>query len=190
MPNVIDATGKVAQAGETPASASQADFSERSASSIAPCIASLQTRAPGPPRRSSATRYPAADANRGGRRAPGARGKARFARRSGVTAASSSARSRAATSRASTRRNAASPLLAALADRFQNDAVTLLDPAKFSIEKTAALAKLLFGSAKAARSGPKTLIVCRRDEPHAASHRTRRPQFAAGRASPTTARST
>jgi large subunit ribosomal protein L4 len=57
--------------------------------------------------------------------------------------------------------------LAALADRFRNDAVTLLEPGEFSIEKTAAFAKVLFGSAKAARRGPTTLIVCRSSEPHA-----------------------
>ncbi len=57
--------------------------------------------------------------------------------------------------------------VAALADRFQNDAVTLLETADFSIEKTAAFAKLLFGNTKAARSGPSTLIVCRRGEAHA-----------------------
>ncbi|HEY6450398.1 MAG TPA: 50S ribosomal protein L4 [Candidatus Cybelea sp.] len=56
--------------------------------------------------------------------------------------------------------------LAAVADRFRNDAVTLLETGEFGIGKTAALAKMLFGSAKGARSGPKTLIICRRDEPH------------------------
>ncbi|MGA8795495.1 MAG: 50S ribosomal protein L4, partial [Candidatus Cybelea sp.] len=58
--------------------------------------------------------------------------------------------------------------IAALADRFRNDAVTLLETADFSIGKTAAFAKLLFGSAKAALVGPTTLIVCRRGEVHAA----------------------
>ena len=57
--------------------------------------------------------------------------------------------------------------VAALADRFRNDAVTVLDAADFSIAKTAGFAKLLFGSAKAARTGPTTLIVCRVDEPNA-----------------------
>src|SRR5580698_9804265 len=57
--------------------------------------------------------------------------------------------------------------LAALADRFENDAVMLLDASDFGIAKTAAFAKMLFGSAKAARSGPATLIVCEREEPHA-----------------------
>lgn len=50
--------------------------------------------------------------------------------------------------------------LAALADRFRNDAVMLLDVSDFSISKTADFAKLLFGSAKAARTGPATLVVC------------------------------
>jgi large subunit ribosomal protein L4 len=57
--------------------------------------------------------------------------------------------------------------LAALADRFRNDAVALFDVGDFGIEKTAAFAKVLFGSAKSARTGPTTLIVYRRDEPHA-----------------------
>ncbi len=54
--------------------------------------------------------------------------------------------------------------LAALADRFSQDAVTVLDPGGFAIVKTAEFAKLLFGSAKAAKSGPRTLIVCGRGE--------------------------
>jgi large subunit ribosomal protein L4 len=58
--------------------------------------------------------------------------------------------------------------MAALADRFRNDAVTLFDASDFSIEKTAAFAKLLFGSAKAANRGPRTLIVCGGDERHGA----------------------
>lgn len=58
--------------------------------------------------------------------------------------------------------------LAALADRFANDAVAVFDGGDFGIEKTAAFAKAIFGSTKAARNGPTTLIVCRRGEPHAA----------------------
>ena len=54
--------------------------------------------------------------------------------------------------------------LAALADRFQSDAVSIFDTAGFASTKTADFAKLLFGSAKSARSGPKTLIVCGREE--------------------------
>jgi large subunit ribosomal protein L4 len=56
--------------------------------------------------------------------------------------------------------------VAALANRFAADAVTVLDTADFGIAKTAEFAKLIFGSAKAARNGPKTLIVCRSGETH------------------------
>ncbi len=56
--------------------------------------------------------------------------------------------------------------LAALADRFRNDAVTVLEAGDLKIDKTAGFAKLLFGSTKEARRGPKTLIVCGREEPH------------------------
>jgi len=58
--------------------------------------------------------------------------------------------------------------LAALADRFHNDAVTLFEGGDFAIGKTAEFARVLYGSAKAARRGPTTLIVCRRGETHAA----------------------
>ena len=54
--------------------------------------------------------------------------------------------------------------VAALADRFKGDAVTVLDAANFSIAKTADFAKLLFGSAKDAKKGPSTLVVFGRDE--------------------------
>lgn len=50
--------------------------------------------------------------------------------------------------------------IAALADRFDKGAVTLLDASSFAIEKTAQFAGMLFGNAKAAKTGPKTLIVC------------------------------
>jgi large subunit ribosomal protein L4 len=55
-------------------------------------------------------------------------------------------------------------LVAALSDRFRNDAVVVLDTAGFAIDKTAACAALLFGNVNAAKTGPKTLIVCARDE--------------------------
>ena len=50
-------------------------------------------------------------------------------------------------------------LVAALADRFAKDAVSIFDVASLSGEKTKDLAGLLFGSAKAARTAPKTLVV-------------------------------
>src|SRR6185437_15964676 len=54
--------------------------------------------------------------------------------------------------------------VAALGERFKNDAVSLLDTGSFSIAKTSEFATLLFGSAKQAKSGPTTLIVCASDE--------------------------
>jgi large subunit ribosomal protein L4 len=56
--------------------------------------------------------------------------------------------------------------VAALANRFAAGAVTVLDTADFGIAKTAEFAKLIFGSAKEARRGPKTLVICRRGETH------------------------
>ena len=56
--------------------------------------------------------------------------------------------------------------VAALADRFKSGAVTVLDASDFSISKTADFAKLIFGGAKEAKTGPKTLIVCGQNEKH------------------------
>ena len=55
-------------------------------------------------------------------------------------------------------------LLAALGERFRNDAVSLLDAGSFAIVKTSEFATLLFGGAKQAKNGPSTLIVCARGE--------------------------
>lgn len=54
--------------------------------------------------------------------------------------------------------------LAALADRFRAGAVTVLDAGDFALEKTADFAALLFGDGKAAKTGPRTLVVHGRDE--------------------------
>jgi large subunit ribosomal protein L4 len=50
-------------------------------------------------------------------------------------------------------------MVAAIADRFRNGAVTLLDASNFAPEKTIECVRLLFGTRKAARTGPRTLIV-------------------------------
>jgi large subunit ribosomal protein L4 len=57
--------------------------------------------------------------------------------------------------------------VAALADRFHHDAITLFETGDFAIGKTAEFARVLYGSTKAAKRGPTTLIVCRPDEAHA-----------------------
>lgn len=50
-------------------------------------------------------------------------------------------------------------LRSALADRFSSDCVTLLATDGFDVTKTRDMAALLFGSAKAAKHGPRTLVV-------------------------------
>ena len=50
-------------------------------------------------------------------------------------------------------------LIAALADKYQSGAVTLLATDGLAIAKTRELATLLFGSPKAEKSGPRTLVV-------------------------------
>ena len=55
--------------------------------------------------------------------------------------------------------------VAALSDRFKNDAVTVLDASGFNLTKTADFAKLIFGSAKDAKKGPSTLVVTGLGEP-------------------------
>jgi large subunit ribosomal protein L4 len=54
--------------------------------------------------------------------------------------------------------------VAALTDKFASGGVTLLDAANFSITKTKDFATLIFGSPKAARSGPSTLVVFAQSE--------------------------
>lgn len=49
--------------------------------------------------------------------------------------------------------------VAALSDRYQSGAVTLLATDGLALSKTKDLAALLFGSVKAAKSGPRTLLV-------------------------------
>jgi ribosomal protein L4 len=53
---------------------------------------------------------------------------------------------------------------AALSDKFQSGAVTVLDTASFDLTKTKAFAGLLFGSPKAAKTGARTLVVFAVDE--------------------------
>lgn len=59
-------------------------------------------------------------------------------------------------------------LVSALADRFGNSAVTLLDASTFSPAKTAQCVQLFFGERKAQRNAPRTLVVTARSEQNAA----------------------
>ena len=56
--------------------------------------------------------------------------------------------------------------VAALSERFASGAVTVLDTTDFAFEKTSQFAAFLFGTAKAAKSGPTTLVVAAWNEPH------------------------
>ena len=53
---------------------------------------------------------------------------------------------------------------AALSDKFQSGAVTVLDTTSFDLTKTKALATLLFGSPNAAKTGTRTLVVFATEE--------------------------
>jgi large subunit ribosomal protein L4 len=53
---------------------------------------------------------------------------------------------------------------AALADKFQHGGITVLDTTSLDVTKTKAFATLLFGSPKAAKTGPKTLVVFSTEE--------------------------
>jgi large subunit ribosomal protein L4 len=55
-------------------------------------------------------------------------------------------------------------MVAALSDKFRNGGVTVLDTASLDVAKTKAFATLLFGSAKAAKTGTRTLVVFALDE--------------------------
>ncbi|MDQ6932070.1 MAG: 50S ribosomal protein L4 [Candidatus Eremiobacteraeota bacterium] len=54
--------------------------------------------------------------------------------------------------------------IAVLADRFSHGAVTILDTASFDITKTRDFAALLFGSARAPKQGPRSLVVFSHNE--------------------------
>jgi len=53
---------------------------------------------------------------------------------------------------------------AALSDKFQSGAITVLDTTSFDLTKTKAFATLLFGSPKAAKAGTRTLVVFATEE--------------------------
>jgi large subunit ribosomal protein L4 len=58
-------------------------------------------------------------------------------------------------------------IIAAISDRFRHDAVTVLDAASFAPQKTAECVRLFFGSRKAQRTAPRTLLVTARGERNA-----------------------
>lgn len=166
MPNVIDAAGKVVKSVDSPASLS-GDFSDKLT-----VIYRAVHREFANTRAGTASTLKRDEVSGGGRKPWRQKGTGRARQgsirspqwRHGGVVFGPQPRSYVESLNKKERKLA---FIAALADRFGNDAVTILDTADFSIAKTAAFAKLLFGSAKAARTGPTTLIVLHNGEAHA-----------------------
>jgi large subunit ribosomal protein L4 len=166
VPNVIDTTGKVVGEREAPAFV-QRDFSEK----LGVVYRAVHRELANPRAGTASTRK--RDEVAGGGRKPWRQkgtGRARQGSirspqwRHGGVVFGPQPRSYVEALNKKERRVA---FLAALADRFRNDAVTIFDASDFGIEKTAAFAKAIFGSTKAARAGPTTLVVCGSDDPQA-----------------------
>jgi len=166
MPNVIDATGKVVRDVQTPA-IFEADHSAK-----AHTIFRAVYREMASPRAGTASTKKRDEVAGGGRKPWKQKGTGRARqgsirspqwRHGGVTFGPQP-RSYVSDLNKKERKLA---FVAALSDRFRNGAVTVLDASSFSLTKTAQFAALIFGSAKAAKTGPKTLIVTGFNETHA-----------------------
>jgi large subunit ribosomal protein L4 len=165
MPNVIDTTGKVVREVETP-KALEGDFSAKMHTVFRAVYREMAN-----PRAGTASTKKRDEVRGGGRKPWKQKGTGRARqgsirspqwRHGGVTFGPQP-RSFVSDLNKKERRVA---FVAALADRFKSGAVTVLDASDFSISKTADFAKLIFGGAKEARTGPKTLIVCGQNEKH------------------------
>jgi len=165
MPNVIDTTGKVVREVQTP-KALEGDFSEKMHTVFRAVYREMAS-----PRAGTASTKKRDEVRGGGRKPWKQKGTGRARqgsirspqwRHGGVTFGPQP-RSFVSDLNKKERRVA---FVAALADRFKSGAVTVLDASDFSISKTADFAKLIFGGAKEARTGPKTLIVCGQNEKH------------------------
>jgi large subunit ribosomal protein L4 len=163
MPNVIDATGKVVREAQTPA-AFEKDYSKSAHTIFRAVYRELAN-----PRAGTASTKKRDEVAGGGRKPWKQKGTGRARQgsirspqwRHGGVVFGPQPRSYVSDLNKKERKLA---FVAALSDRFKNGAVTVLDAADFSLSKTADFAKLLFGSAKDAKTGPSTLVVLARDE--------------------------
>ena len=163
MAQVIDAKGK-SFASKRPRRRSAVRPTARPTRSTAPSSASWPTRAPGRLRPRSATKCAAAArkpwrqkgtgrARQGSIRSPQwAHGGVVFGPQPRSYVSSLNKKERRAAMRA------------ALSDKFQTGGMTVLDTTSLDLTKTKALATLLFGSPKAAKTGTRTLVVFATDE--------------------------
>lgn len=163
MPNVIDVTGKVVREEQTPEIFNQ-DYSSK-----AHTIFRAVYREMANPRAGTASTKKRDEVSGGGRKPWKQKGTGRARQGSirspqwthGGVVFGPQPRSYVTDLNKKERRLA---FVAALADRFRNDAVTVLDAANFNLEKTGDFATLLYGSGKEAKHGPTTLVVFGRDE--------------------------
>jgi large subunit ribosomal protein L4 len=166
MPNVIDATGKVVRDVQTPA-VFEADHSAK-----AHTIFRAVYREMANPRAGTASTKKRDEVKGGGRKPWKQKGTGRARQgsirspqwRHGGVVFGPQPRNYVSDLNKKERKIA---FVAALSDRFQNGAVTVLDATNFALTKTAEFATLIFGSAKAAKMGPKTLVVVGFNETHA-----------------------
>jgi len=166
MPNVIDTTGKVVRDVQTPA-IFEADHSAKAHTIFRAVYRELAN-----PRAGTASTKKRDEISGGGRKPWKQKGTGRARQgsirspqwRHGGVVFGPQPRSYVSDLNKKERKVA---FVAALSDRFKNGAVTVLDAANFSLTKTSDFAALLFGTAKAAKSGPSTLVVLAHGEAHA-----------------------
>jgi large subunit ribosomal protein L4 len=166
MPNVIDSTGKVVRDVQTPEAFTK-DYSEKGHAIFRAVYRELAS-----PRAGTASTKKRDEVAGGGRKPWKQKGTGRARQgsirspqwRHGGVVFGPQPRSYVSDLNKKERKLA---FVAALSDRFRNDAVTVLDLAGFTMTKTGDFAKLLFGSTNAAKTGPTTLIVTGKTEQNA-----------------------
>jgi len=167
MPNVIDTTGKVVRDVQTPA-VFESDHSAKAHTIFRAVYRELAN-----PRAGTASTKKRDEISGGGRKPWKQKGTGRARQgsirspqwRHGGVVFGPQPRSYVSDLNKKERKVA---FIAALSDRFKNGAVTVFDASNFGLTKTAEFATLIFGSVKAAKTGPKTLVVTGVGEANAA----------------------